>query len=795
MAESKINIRALFDLKGFSTSAQNLERKMQKTASNLKKVGSQMSMAFTAPAIALGGLAIREFANFEQSMAKVAAVSGATTSELSKLTELAKQLGISTRYTSSEVSELQLNYAKLGFSSSEIEKITGATLSLALATGEDLANSAEIAGATLRGFQKPASEMQTVVDLMANSFSSSSLNLERFGTAMGYIAPVANAAGISLERSTAMMSTLSDAGIQASTVGTSLRQIFIQLATKGISYEDAMNRIRNATDKVVVANDLFGDRAFAAGIVLAEQGVKVDDLTDKYLNSGGSAKKMADIMDNTLQGSLFKLKSAVEGLAISFGEDLGPTINKVATFLSNAAMGFANLTPETKLLIIQMGLFAASIGPVLLGLGQLTKLLGWFAANPAIAALTAIGVAIAVINLAATESNKIFPNVQEQVDKMTDAYVKLGEQLEIINGLKSSGRKLTKDEIQATILQTKAIIKQTEAIIAQSVARYEAMLRQLETQMQATLAQTRGVGMQGEFIGADLAKVETIKKNIAALAETINQANGKLRETQIAFNTLETDLKNIQTVTAKGIGENTAKSIDEVTDSVKKLKFELSTLQENQLKKIKILFGYFKSNQKKQFEKDTDVSLNLQLQLPKSKLPSLDWIDEQAAVIKAKYTQIGSEISTALNDGLKTLAANGAILMGEFLGNVISGSGQSIEDFGKSFLNVVGMFMQDFGKAIIGIGVAKSALDAAITSGNAPLAIAAGIALVAAGTALSNISKKGLEGAGGGGAGGYSSPSGSMNRNNLDLQPIVLETKIQGRELILVQDRSRQFKR
>ena len=187
--------------------------------------------------------------------------------------------------------------------------------------------------------------------------------------------------------------------------------------------------------------------------------------------------------------------------------------------------------------------------------------------------------------------------------------------------------------------------------------------------------------------------------------------------------------------------------------------------------------------------------MSLNLKLPKSKLPSLDWIDEQAAVIKAKYTQIGKEISEALNNGLKTLAANGAILMGEFLGNVISGSEVSVKDFGRSLLDAIGMFMQDFGKAMIGIGVAQIAINAAIASMNPALAIAGGIALVAAGTALSNISKKGLEGAGGGGAGGYSSPSGSMNRNNLDLQPIVLETKIQGRELILVQDRSRQFKR
>ena len=169
----QINIRAGFDLKGFRTSAQNLERSLRKTSRNLNRVGKNMARSLTLPIVALGGLAVREFANFEQSMAKVKAVSGATGQTFKELTQLSKDLGISTRFTASQVAELQLNYAKLGFTPAEINKITEATLELALATGEDLAQSAEVAGATLRGFNMDASQMQNVVDVMANSFSSS----------------------------------------------------------------------------------------------------------------------------------------------------------------------------------------------------------------------------------------------------------------------------------------------------------------------------------------------------------------------------------------------------------------------------------------------------------------------------------------------------------------------------------------------------------------------------------------------------------------------------------------------
>jgi len=158
------------------------------------------------------------------------------------------------------------------------------------------------------------------------------------------------------------------------------------------------------------------------------------------------------------------------------------------------------------------------------------------------------------------------------------------------------------------------------------------------------------------------------------------------------------------------------------------------------------------------------------------------------------FENIGQEISTALNSGLQSLAANGAALMGEFLGSLMSGGDMTLQDFGKGILNSIGSFMQDFGKAMIAIGIAQAGIELAIASMNPALAIGAGIALVAAGSALSNLSQKGIEGSGGG-AGGYSSPSSGANMNGYDLQPIVLETKIQGRELILVQDRSRQFRR
>ena len=158
-----------------------------------KRLGKDLSIGLTAPLAAIGATSFSVAAGFEESMAKVKAVSGATASEFAALESEALRLGSSTKFTASEVSGLQLEFAKLGFSSDEINKVTASTLALAQASGSDLARSAEVAGATLRGFGMDADQTGHLTDVMASSFSSTALDMESFAESMKFVAPVAKA--------------------------------------------------------------------------------------------------------------------------------------------------------------------------------------------------------------------------------------------------------------------------------------------------------------------------------------------------------------------------------------------------------------------------------------------------------------------------------------------------------------------------------------------------------------------------------------------------------------------------
>ena len=273
-----------------------------------------------------GGQVVRIFSSFQYQMSKVQAVSNATGEQFKALKENAKELGASTEYTATQVAELQLNYARLGFTPGEILKITSATLDLATATGSDLASAADVAGSTLRAFGYDGSQMTRVVDVMAASFNKSALDLGYFSESMKYVAPIAAKAGVSLEQATAMLGILADRGIRGSQAGTALKRILSEISTEGKSVSEALVDLNEKGLTLADAEDEVGKYAMTALTVLADNAPAVEGLTTALNNSAGAAEHAAAIMRDNIQGDLDTFKSKLEGLIIRLGDGLNPVI-------------------------------------------------------------------------------------------------------------------------------------------------------------------------------------------------------------------------------------------------------------------------------------------------------------------------------------------------------------------------------------------------------------------------------------------------------------------------------------
>ena len=764
MAKKSINIRAGFDLKAFSTSSQNLARQLRSSGNKMQSIGRSMSMSLSAPIVALGGLAVKTFADFQQSMAKVQAISGATGDELKNLTNLAKQLGITTRFSATEVSDLMLNYSKLGFSSEQIEKITGATLNLALATGEDLAQSAEVAGSTLRAFGLEADQMKHLTDVMALSFSKSALDLGRFQDSMKFVAPVAKSANISLEETTSMLSVLANNGIKGSQAGTSLRRIISELGATGKPTSQALKELAERGLNLADAKDEVGRSAQSALLVLSAHVDEIEPLTQAYKDAINPAQEMANIMDQTLEGSMMRLKSATQGLAIEFGEVMAPAIGDAADFLGGLALMFANINPNIKKVIVVVGGLLAVIGPLILAVGGLTAAFAFLAANPIILIIT--GIIVAIGGLVA-----IILYVRDNFDAFADYFYNLWVRI-----------------ANSAIDKIKGIAKGLSWL----------------------------AGKFGLDLGIDAffdkfkLKPKQATKEIKSFGETLK----KVKEQVSAFTLADRGDEKNGTTTGETKTPEKLLTEKESNKKVSTLKAEINDIM-------------------KGFQPEI---------IPVVKV---DKIEEglNKPEVKSKLKKMGENLSQSFNQGLQSLVAKGVSDLGQLLGDTFTSKsmmndqlkqtenhynklieaarqngediskieqekadkiakiqedfsvGSKVENFGRGLLDSIGKFMGQFGEAMIAMGIAQAMLKASIKTMNPAVAILGGIALVAAGAAISNLSKKGID-TGGGGGGNVPAPSmagGGMGAMNT--QPIALETKISGRDLILVQNREKGFTR
>ena len=275
---------------------------------------------------------------FEQGTAVLASIIGKTTDEISALTDQAKQLGATTRYTAMQITELQTNLARLGFTEQEILNSTKAIQAFATATGADLGEAANLAGAALRGFGMNATEMERAASVMAVSTTKSALSFEKLATAVPIVAPVAKQFGFTIEDTITLLGKLSDAGMDASTAATATRNIFLKMADSGGKLSQAMGRPVHSVEefgdalaemrkKGMDLNDILkmvGVRSTAAFAVFADNAETLKDFKQSITDCGDAMGEMEQKQINTLQGSIIILNSAWEGLMLSFNQSNGP---------------------------------------------------------------------------------------------------------------------------------------------------------------------------------------------------------------------------------------------------------------------------------------------------------------------------------------------------------------------------------------------------------------------------------------------------------------------------------------
>lgn len=170
--------------------------------------------------------AVRTFIEFDQELKNIQAITSATVTEMAKLSKVIVQVASETKFGLKDIAQAARVFSQAGLSIKETMAALPAAAGLATATLTDLVTVTNLITSTLRSFDVSLENTSRIADIFANAVSNSKLTIEGIGTAFNYVGPVAKQVGLTLEDTAAVMGILANRGIQASTIGTSLRTLF-----------------------------------------------------------------------------------------------------------------------------------------------------------------------------------------------------------------------------------------------------------------------------------------------------------------------------------------------------------------------------------------------------------------------------------------------------------------------------------------------------------------------------------------------------------------------------------------
>ena len=367
-------------------SMTQFQRNMLTISRAVGKIGRAMTMGLTLPIVGIAAAAVKTAADFETSMNRVRAVSGATGKDFDALSETARELGKTTQFSAAEAADAMSFLAMAGFEANKIIGAMPGTLALAAAAQLDMGQSADIVSNIMSAFQLDAEELEGAVDVLTKTFTSSNTDLVQLGDAMKYVAPVANSLGVSIEEASAAIGILSNAGIQGQMAGTGLRKILTTLIQKsdalGISIYDSAGKIlpfADIIDNLGAAGlstskimQTFGERAGPSiQVLLAAGGGALREFTTELENAGGTAQRIADIQMEGFNGVMKRFKSVAQEAAIVIGTQLLPHVTAIIEKVQGWLTAFSELNANTRTTILRIAGLLAAAGPLLLVLSKI----------------------------------------------------------------------------------------------------------------------------------------------------------------------------------------------------------------------------------------------------------------------------------------------------------------------------------------------------------------------------------------------------------------------------------------
>ena len=387
IAEARTEMQALAASAASVTSA----------AITLAATGAAISAAFLFP--------VKQAADFEHAMSQVIAITHGTQAEIKSLADEAVQLGLVTKFTSTEIAEGMNYMARAGLTASQMIAALPAVVALATASETSMAETSGLLVSIIKGMGIGITDLTHVTDVLAYSSTHANQSLVEIGGAMKFVAPAAKATSTDINSLAAMLDVLALSGIKGHMAGTQLRQMMVELAkpTTAAQHElrdmgivvtditgklrpmiDILQDLKNANMDLEQAGKLFNARTATAVLTLADNIDEVKKLDAVNKGLIGTTQEMADIMVKNVIGAWVNFKATIQAFSEAVA---GPLLVGVKAVIDGVNMLLQGLTKLAEVLqplpaiflavVGTAGAFFIALGGIGLAVGGAIRLLGF----------------------------------------------------------------------------------------------------------------------------------------------------------------------------------------------------------------------------------------------------------------------------------------------------------------------------------------------------------------------------------------------------------------------------------
>lgn len=364
------------------------------------EVGKSLTTKVTLPILGIGAAAAKIGMDFEQSMSKVKAMSGATDEEMQRLEQAARDAGAATSKSAKDAADGLTYMALAGWDVNKSIDGLMPVLRLSEAGNMDLARASSLVTDSMAAMGIEIQDLESYLDVVAQTARSSNTDIDQMAEAYIGVGGTLRGLNVPIEESAVALGMLANAGIKGSEAGTGLNAILMNMtaptgrakkALDELSYS-AFDSEGNFKGLETVLFELKGkfagmdeeQRNMYMAMIGGKEHVKdlnalmnglddsFDGLKESLSEADGALNDVAETMQNNAKGNLVKLKSALEELALKVYDVIVPAITLFIEKLQGIVDWLNNLSPSTRKVVIVLAGLLAAVGPLLIVIGKMS---------------------------------------------------------------------------------------------------------------------------------------------------------------------------------------------------------------------------------------------------------------------------------------------------------------------------------------------------------------------------------------------------------------------------------------